>query len=446
MERNKMKLFQFIIFATLILGINANAEVVKLSSLVDEASQNNPQIKASKAKWEASTNRPSQEGSLPNPIIGGRVKNVSFSEFTLGEDPRSDIQAFIEQEIPFPGKLSSKQEIAQQESDAQRWVSDAISRKVIADLKEAYFEWFFINKSIEITERNKELLLKFTKIAEVKYEVGMGIQQDVLKAQVEVSGFIERLQLLAKRKEIVETKIKKILNRPLDSDLGEPEEIIKSELGISLAQITELTSENAPLLKSSSEIIDSKDESLNLAKKEYLPDFFLGATYFNRDGGNGDLDDIWQVSLGLRVPLYYWRKERFGVNEAALEVSEAQENYESTKNNLLFEVKDSYITATTAEKLVDLYQSGINPQSTLSLESAISGYQVGDVDFLTLLNNLITLFNFELEYYQQLTEYQKAIARIEEISAVVLISYDLTNPDSSKVNNKIEGEENEGNK
>ncbi len=436
-----MKLFQIILFVILILGINAKAEIVKLSSLVEEAAENNPTIRASKTKWEASTMRLSQEGSLPNPIIGGRIKNVSFSKFTLGEDPRSDIQAFVSQEIPFPGKLSSKEEIAQQESDAQRWLSDATSRKVIADLKEAYFEWFFINKSIEITNRNKELLLKFTKIAEVKYEVGMGIQQDVLKAQVEVSGFIERLELLAKRKEIVETRIKKILNRPLDSTLGKPEEVSKSELDVALADITEVTSKNAPLLKSSSEIIDSREESLNLAKKEYLPDFILGATYFNRDGGNGDLDDIWQVSLGLRVPLYYWRKERFGVREATLEVSEAKDNYESTKNNLLFEVKDNYITAKTAEKLVDLYQTGIIPQSTLSLESAISGYQVGDVDFLTLLNNLITLFNFELEYYQKLTDYQKALVRIEEIAAIELIADNLTRSGNAMKNNEINGDE-----
>ena len=436
-----MKLFQIILFATLIFGINARAEVVKLSSLVEEAGENNPVIKASKAKWEASTMRPSQEGSLPNPIIGGRIKNVSFSDITLGEDPRSDIQAFVTQEIPFPGKLSSKEEIAQQESDAQRWLSDATSRKVIADLKEAYFDWFFINKSIEITNRNKGLLLKFTKIAEVKYEVGMGIQQDVLKAQVEVSGFIERLELLAKRKEIIETKIKKILNRPLNSPLGEPEEITKSELSITLEQITDATSEYAPILKSSSEIVDSREESLNLAKKEYLPDFILGATYFNRDGGNGDLDDIWQVSLGLRVPLYYWRKERFGVREATLEVSEAKENYESTKNNLLFEVKDNYITATTAEKLVELYQTGIIPQSSLSLESAISGYQVGDIDFLTLVNNLITLFNFELEYYGQLTEYQKALVRIEEIAAIELVGNGIDDSGDARMNKENMGEE-----
>ncbi|MCK5709258.1 MAG: hypothetical protein KAI07_01860, partial [Deltaproteobacteria bacterium] len=125
-----MKLFQIILFATLIFGINAKAETVKLASLVQEASENNPIIKASKARWEASTMRPSQEGSLPNPIIGGRIKNVSFSDITLGEDPRSDIQAFVSQEIPFPGKLSSKEEIAVQESESQRWLSDAISRKV----------------------------------------------------------------------------------------------------------------------------------------------------------------------------------------------------------------------------------------------------------------------------------------------------------------------------
>ena len=436
-----MKLFQIILFVALIIAIDVKAEVVKLSSLVEEASENNPVIKASKTKWEASIMRPSQEGSLPNPIIGGRIKNVSFSDITLGEDPRSDIQAFVAQEIPFPGKLSSKEKIAQKESESQRWLSDAISRKIIADLKETYFEWFFINKSIEITNKNKELLQKFTKIAEVKYEVGMGIQQDVLKAQVEVSGFIERLELLAKRKEIVETKIKRILNRPLDSPLGEPEEITKSELTTTLAEITDATSEHAPLLKSSSEIVDSREESLKLAKKQYLPDFILGATYFNRDGGNGDLDDIWQVSLGLRVPLYYWRKEKFGVREAALDVSQARENYESTKNNLLFQVKDNYITATTAEKLIELYQTGIIPQSTLSLESAISGYQVGNIDFLTLLNNLITLFNFELEYYKQLTEYQKALARIEEIAAIELIGTDLADSGNNINNNEVKGEE-----
>ncbi len=435
-----MKLFYIILFAVLVLGVNVRAETVKLDSLVKEALDNNPEIKASTARWEASTKRPSQEGSLPNPIIGGRIKNVSFSEITLGEDPRSDLQAFVSQEIPFPGKLSSKEKIAEEEAESQRWISDAITRKVVADLKEAYFDWFFVNKSIEITNKNKELLEKFVRIAEAKYEVGMGIQQDVLKAQVEVSSFIERLELLREKKEIIETKIKKILNRSLDSPLGEPEEVTKSELAQSLTDISNAASEQAPELKSSAKLIDSRNENLKLAKKQYLPDFILGATYFNRDGSNGDLDDIWQVSLGLRVPLYYWRKERFGVQEAALEVSEAKENFNSVKNNVLFTAKDNYITATTSDKLLELYRTGIIPQSSLSLESAISGYQVGDVDFLTLLDNLITLFNFELGYFEQLTLYQKALTRIEEVTGLDLVANNSTIGNETINNNDVRSE------
>ena len=80
-------------------------------------------------------------------------------------------------------------------------MTDAVTKNIIAELKSAYYDWYFINKSIEITTKNKELLSKFAKIAEVKYEVGIGIQQDVLKAQVEVSRFIERLQLLDEKKQ-----------------------------------------------------------------------------------------------------------------------------------------------------------------------------------------------------------------------------------------------------
>jgi len=404
-----------------LFSINILAEEIEsLDSLIEEALVSNPRIKAARAGANSSAKRPSQEGSLPNPVIGGRIKNVSFSEFTLGEDPRSDIQAFVFQEIPFPGKLSTKEKIAREQSESQIWLSDAVSRRVITELKETYYEWSFINKSITITERNKDLLKSFVKIAEAKYEVGMGIQQDVLKAQVEVSGFIERLELLKEKKEIIEARIIKILNRPLESPLGTPQELTKPDISATLEEITEAASLYSPELKSSQELVDSREEALKLANKEYLPDFILGATYFNRSGGGGNLDDLWEVSLGLRVPLYFWRKEKFGVAEAAFDISEARENYEAARNNVLFIVKDNFISARTAENLTDLYKEGIIPQSTLSLESAISAYQVGEVDFLTLLNNLITLFNFELEYYEQLTVLNISLAKIEEVAGLDL--------------------------
>ena len=117
-------------------GIYAE-EAVTLDSLVQEALQNNPGIKAAKARWQASSKRPSQEGTLPDPMIGIDWQNVTFDGITLDEDPNSMLRLEFEQEIPFPGKLSSKKKIALREAEAEEKSYLATERKVVADLKAA---------------------------------------------------------------------------------------------------------------------------------------------------------------------------------------------------------------------------------------------------------------------------------------------------------------------
>jgi len=417
-----MRLTIFTIIFTSLLTITGFAdEVTTLDSLLIEALEKNPGIRASKARWEASTKRPSQEGSLPDPMIGIRWQNVGFDQITLNEDPDSMLMFPFTQEFPFPGKLSLKEGVAKQEADAQEQYYKAIIRRVIADLREAYYDWYAVTKSIEITTRNKELTQRFVKIAEARYEVGMGIQQDVIRSQVEVSKFIEQLEILEQQKGVLESKIIRILNRPPESKLGIPESLEKTPLTYTAKELYNLTENNAPLLKMRENIVEKEEESLKLAKREYYPDFVIGASpgIMGRDGGG--IQGVWEVELGLRVPLYFWRKQRYGVEEAALELKAAREDFSSEKQDLLFMINENYLAANTSGNLLTLYKEGIIPQSTLSLESAISGYQVGDVDFLTLLNNLITLFNFEIEYYRQLSQYLKSLARLEEITGVELI-------------------------
>ena len=396
-------------------------EVQKLDSLVNEALQNNPEIKAARATWEAATKRPSQAGSLPDPMVGVGWRNVSFNRITLTDDPNSMVTFSFSQEFPFPGKLSLKERIAKEEAQAQEKLYYATSRRVTADLKEAYYDWFLVDKSIEITLKNKDLLENFVKIAETKYKVGKGIQQDVIKAQVEVSRFIEQLQLLEERKGIVEARIRSILNRPPDSPLGKPEVIEKSPFILTIEELYKLTKERAPLLESKENLINRQEEALKLAKKEYYPDFALGVTPAIMGMEKGGVDGAWEVTAGVKVPLYFWRKQRFGVEEAAFQLLAAQHDYTSTNQSLFFNVKDQYLVAKTSENLLKLFGEGIIPQAASSLESAISGYQVGNIDFLTLLDNLVTLFNFEITYYTYLTNYQTALARIEEVVDTDLI-------------------------
>jgi outer membrane protein TolC len=398
-------------------------ETTTLKSLVDEALSNSPEIKAARARWEASTKRPSQVSTLPNPTIGIDYTNVSFDRLTLGKDNFAELGISASQEFPFPGKLSLKGRIAEEEAKAQEQLLAATTRKVLADLKEVYYDWFLVNKSIEIAQKNKELLQKFVDITESKYKVGKGIQQDVIKAQLEVSGFLERLELLNQKKEIVEARIRTILNRPVDSPLGKPEEVKKSELQLSLDEVYKLTESGSPLLSAKRNLVERNNKSLELARKGYFPDFVAGFEWFNRGKftNDGPFGDLWQVKVGFIVPLYFWRKEKFGVEEAASELQEMKEDYNNASLNLSFNVKDKYLTAKTSEKLLDLYSEGIIPQANLSLNSAIAGYEVGNVNFLTLLDSISTLFNFEIAYYTQLIEYQKALARIEEITGVELV-------------------------
>lgn len=419
---------KFILIAFICLfSLNSFAagEITTLDELIKITLEKNPEIKASRAKFEASAKRPSQEGTLPNPVIGAKYRNASFDELTLGDDPMTNLEFSIKQEVPFPGKLSLKEGIAESESDMQKWNTEAVKRNVLAELKKTYYKWFLVNKSVEITEKNKELLQKLSDIARSKYEVGKGIQQDVTKAQVELSRFLEKLEILKNRERIIKAKLRNITNLSPDENLGQPvKEIKMADLEMQIGELKELVKKNSPILNATSNMIQVKQGALDLARKNYFPDLILSTAYANR-GNTGEFDDIWELGVGFKVPLYFWSREKPAVDEASLKLSETRHEYADTANELVYRLNEYYLTADTSENLIDLYQDGIIPQAELSLDSSIAGYQVGKVDFLTLLDNMVTLFTFELEYYRQLVEYQIAVANIEEIAGIEIIDSNL---------------------
>lgn len=394
-------------------------DVVTLDSLVVEALENNPELRAARARWEASQKRPKQEGTLPDPMIGVDWQNVTFDSITLDEDPNSMLRFSVSQEIPFPGKLSLKEKIASIDADAEGKSYRASERKVVADLKSAYYDWQLALKAIEITRKNKSLLEKFTEIAKIRYEVGKAAQQDMITAGVETSKFLEQIEVLELRREIIEAGINSLLGRPTDAPLGKPEEPVKAPLPFSPEEAGVLAEKNSPALAMKESLVTSGQESLALARKELYPDFVVGLSPGVMGGMDGKgMDGVWEVSLGLKVPLYFWRKQSLGVEEAALNLKGAEEEYRNANREVQFSVKESYLSARTSEKLMDLYEKGIIPQSRLALESAIAAYQTGAVDFAVLLDSLMTVFSFELEYERNLAEYLKALARIEEYTGV----------------------------
>jgi outer membrane protein, heavy metal efflux system len=383
-----------------------------LSELLEDASRNNPEVRAAQKKYEGSRLRTSMVSSLPDPILSIASNNIGnpIPATTVGEEDMSLLGFSFMQEIPFPGKLQLQGRMAEKVADSDWHEYQDIQLKVISELKQTYYRWHFVHQALAVLEKNFDLLNQLSKITEARYGVGQGIQQDVLRAQTELSQLTRRRVELEKQRESLATKINTLLNRPPEAPLGAPVDFPKLELSTSLNELYETAQRQSPRLGQSQAKIEENTFALNLSRKEYYPDFTVEAGWATR----GHLPDMWETRVDVRVPLYFWRKQRYAVRESAQAVAEAQHEYDATTQSLLFHVKDDYLMAKSSEQLMELYTRTLLPQATLTLESAMASYQVGKLEFVSLLTNFRNVLDYELEYYDQFANFHEALARIEE--------------------------------
>ena len=392
------------------------AGLPSLQKLIEQALENNPEIKSMQRRFDMMRARIPQAKALDEPMLSvGYMGNLT--PFTLQtDDPSSGRTISISQDLPFPGKRSLRGKVAGSEADAEWWAFEQTRRNVVAEVKDAYFDLYYLTKALGVVTKTKVLLEQFTKIAEVRYSVGRGIQQDVLKAQVEFSKLIEQQTVLEQRKQIAEARLNSVLYREPESPVGTPDELKPRDFPYSLAQLNETAVANYPELKAQRRKIEGAQYAIQLAKKEFYPDFSVGFTYVNRPA----MPEMYGISVGIKLPVFYAQKQRPALTEATASFEAEKRSLENTTTLLMFKIRDKYLAQTTAKRLMNLYSTTIVPQSLLSLESAIAGYEVGKVDFLTLLDNLVTLLNYELSYYEQLSNEEKAVAALEPLVGVTL--------------------------
>lgn len=380
---------------------------ISLPALIAELDRANPEVRAAHQRWEAAKAIVPQVQTLPDPTV-----KLGYQRMPMRE-PLQGTMYGIGQEIPFPGKLRLKGEVAQREADRIEQEYLAVRLRLLTKLKEAYFDLHFVHDSIEIVERNKILLMQFEKTAKSRYAVGQAAQQDVFRAQVEISRVLDRLAMLDQQKESLHAAINRLLNRPPAGTLGSPEEIQMTMLTLPLPELSQRAEEFSPILQASAKGVERSEQAVALARREYYPDFDVSALGLHNDRIN---EHGFQVMLGIRLPLYYTTKQRQAVRQALAETTEARESLTNTRQDLLFRVKDDFVQAQRAERLVTILRDAIIPQATLALRASQSGYGVGKVDFLTLLNSLLTLQESELELHGEMVAHEKALARLEEVT------------------------------
>jgi len=411
-----MKITVIILLLLLVGNINLFAQdKVILDELIQEAVKNNPDLKSAQNSWQSELAKVPQAGALPDPQLSFNLMNLPVNSFDFNQEPMTGKQVALMHMFPFPGKQGLRTRVAKENAVVAEFRYQELKNQLIKNVKLTYYNLFFIDRAIDITLENTKTLEQFVKIAETKYSVGKGIQQDVLRAQVELSKMMDKLIRLEQQREELESQLNTLLNRPVENPVGGTEELEYSESSVDLNQLKESAAENRPLLKAWQEMVSQSDTKVQLAKKDYLPDFSLGVAYSQREtlkNGMGGVD-FFSGMFSMNIPLYFWRKQSKKVEENQLVHLSSQEKYNDVRNQVYSELDRVLNDIEKNKRLVELFETGIIPQASQSLKSAIAGYQTDKVDFLTLLNNQINLFNFEQDYYRVLSDYYVGIAKLE---------------------------------
>jgi cobalt-zinc-cadmium efflux system outer membrane protein len=394
----------------------ADQSSVGLDDLIAEALQKNPGIQSALRQVEALRHHVPQVKTLPDPQVSvGWAGNIT--PFSVQEgDPSSYRGVSASQTIPYPGKLRLRGEVADREAEAAWWDYEAARRKLVADVKSAYYDYFAASKAVEITQKNKDLLKKLSSIAEARYRVGKGVQQDVLRSQVEISLLLQRLTVFEQQQSTAQARLNTLLFRYPESPLPLPASFEPATIGHSLDELYTLARTQDTGLQREQRMIERNQYAVTLAQKDYQPDFGVAYMYQQRP----DLPDMHGFTVSANIPIFYKTKQREAVNEATSQLTSSQRSKENQQTELFFSIKEQYLMAKSSEQLMKLYSQVIVPQSSLALESSMASYQVGTVDFLSILTNFTVVLDYEVSYYRELANYQTALARLEPLVGVEL--------------------------
>ncbi len=388
-----------------------------LATLVEEAARNNPQILAARHAWQAASRVSPQVSTLPDP-------QVMVQQFSVGS-PRpfagytnSDFAYLglgFSQDLPYPGKLRLRGEIAGREAASVRERVQVVLRSVVAELKSTYFRLAYIQNTLAILDRDSKLLEQVEKVADARYRVGQGNEQDVLKAQLQQTKLLGEIATRQQEMGSLEAQLRQILNRPSDSPDLVAEELTETLLPYTSDELLARVRTENPEVRAEREMVQQQNLQVALAHKDFYPDFNL--QYMWQHNAE-QFRDYYMLTFGVRIPIYRSRRQRPEVAQAVENLNGSRRQYEARLQQAYFAVRDQYLAAETASRLLKIYREGLIPQATATYQAGLAAYESNRADFETLLTSFLDVLNLDEEYWRTLAEHETALARLEQITGV----------------------------
>jgi outer membrane protein TolC len=384
-------------------------ETSDLSDYLTYASLNNPGLEAAFHRWQAAEQQVTLMQALPDPQLKYRYFTPKMG---AGADMALRQSLGVEQTIPWPGKLITGSQMAQQEAAAEFQRFQAERVKLFGEVKQAYYEYYYLGRSIAVTEENGRLLEYLVGVARARTATGSS-DVDVLRAQVELGKLQNDLATLRDMRSARAAGLNAAMNRPVDAPLPIPQRVEAAAPTLEERRLLDRLVADNPQLRAMNSEIAARDRGVNLAAQGYLPDFMAGVEWMDMvPSDSGSAKDTWAITAGISLPIW-WNKNAAAVRQAHALLRAAQLDKTQTSNRLQSDLKIAAYEYRDADRRVALYRDTLLPQSLQALKSIQASYRSGASSFTDLIDSQRTLLEFQLNYERSIADRQQRLAELE---------------------------------
>lgn len=387
----------------------------QLAALIAEAIDNSPEVAAARSELDAARRRIAPAGAFEDPMLEFGVINAPLDSLSLRREEMTMKMLGFGQKLPFPGKRDLRRGVATAEAEGVEQAVRETTNRVVRDVRLAYEDLVFNAEAQRILARTRGELDNLAAIARSRYNVGQAVQNDVLDAQTELERLhAEELQLKRERTVLL-SELRRLLGRITEDaaiEVTEPQLLPAAEPAASLH---EYALANRPRLLALQALVDRGTRSIELAQREYYPDFELKLEYGQRERAPDGMprDDMVSLTVGVNLPI--WRKSRLDpqVAEARAMRGVAWNMLEAEKLETTTSIDSQLAIARQWRDTAGLYRNSLLPQVRASVESALAAYRVGRVDFLTLRQAQLRELEVSTEHAAAIAGHNKAAAEID---------------------------------
>lgn len=390
----------------------------ELSTLIAEAMENNQELRSLEEKVQGLKVEAPAAGSLQDPMVGIALANVPTDTFDLDQEAMTQKQLFIAQKFPWFGTLALAEQIATLKALEQEKILETKRLAVARQVAETWYDLLFLEQNLEQNARLTAIISQILQVAETRYSTGVGLQQDILAAQVQLSELIEEEVAINGRKRFLSDRLGALLNRT-DSYLQS-----KTRLAMPKARtpsgeaLTTKALRSTPLLEAQRIAIDRARMEVDLAKKDYMPSIDVRLTYGQREDNplNGeDRADLVSVGASFSVPLWHNTKQDNKFVASKRRLSSAEKGLRGLELALPHKIDGVLAEIESARENHKLFSEVLFFQAQQLADSSLAAYSVGKLEFNSMLSARVRLERIELKSEKYKFEIYKKLAELEEI-------------------------------